>query len=66
MDEISHNDFHDLQIPADGLWMNQELDVTVDFITPELPGCYISYWTMATPSGQKFGQRVWVLIQVSC
>lgn len=41
-----------------------ELDVAVDFTAPESPGRYISYWRMASPSGQKFGQRVWVLIQV--
>lgn len=53
------------QVPAAGLQVDQELDVTIDFISPELPGRYISYWRMASPSGQKFGQRVWVLIQVS-
>ncbi|KAL1564002.1 protein JOKA2 isoform X1 [Salvia divinorum] len=54
----------EVQISAAGLQVDQELDVTVDFISPELPGRYISYWRMASPSGQKFGQRVWVLIQV--
>ena len=44
--------------------MENELDVAVDFTAPEHPGRYISYWRMASPSGQKFGQRVWVLIQV--
>lgn len=52
------------QIPAAGLHMDQELDVAVDFLSPELPGRYISYWRMASPSGPKFGQRVWVQIQV--
>lgn len=44
--------------------MEKELDIAVDFTAPELPGRYVSYWRMASPSGQKFGQRVWVLIQV--
>lgn len=52
------------QITAAGLPVEQELDVAVDFVAPNLPGRYVSYWRMATPSGQKFGQRVWVLIQV--
>lgn len=56
----------DFQIPAAGVLMDQELDVAVDFISPQLPGRYISYWRMASPSGPKFGQRVWVLIQVGC
>lgn len=54
----------DLQITSDGLAVNQELDVAVVFTASELPGKYISYWRMASPSGQNFGQRVWVLIQV--
>lgn len=52
------------QIPADGVPVDGELDIAVDFTSPELPGRYISYWRMASPSGTKFGQRVWVLIQV--
>lgn len=54
----------ELQITSDGLAVNQELDVAVVFTASELPGKYISYWRMASPSGQNFGQRVWVLIQV--
>jgi len=62
--------FHDLvsyalQITTAGLAVDQELDVAVDFTAPEHPGRYISYWRLASASGQKFGQRVWVLIQVS-
>lgn len=56
---------HYFQIPAHGVSAENELDIAVDFIAPESPGRYISYWRMASPSGQKFGQRVWVLIQVS-
>lgn len=52
------------QVPAAGLPVEQELDVAVDFIAPKIPGQYISYWRMALPTGQKFGQRIWVLIQV--
>ncbi|XXG49423.1 hypothetical protein AAC387_Pa02g3613 [Persea americana] len=54
----------ELEIPANGFAVNGELDIAVDFIAPSCSGRYISYWRMASPSGQKFGQRVWVLIQV--
>lgn len=54
----------DLEIPADGVFMDKELDIAVDFTAPASPGRYCSYWRMASPSGQKFGQRIWVLIQV--
>ncbi|GLU12652.1 hypothetical protein SLE2022_293160 [Rubroshorea leprosula] len=54
----------DMEIPTEGVPIDGELDIAVDFTAPELPGRYISYWRMASPSGIKFGQRVWVLIQV--
>ncbi|XP_062185640.1 protein JOKA2-like isoform X2 [Phragmites australis] len=47
-----------------GLPVGQVTDVAVDFLAPAKPGRYISYWRLALPSGQKFGQQVWVLIQV--
>lgn len=55
---------HLRQVPADGLPPGREIDIAVDFIAPPFSGQYTSYWIMASPSGQKFGQRVWVLIQV--
>lgn len=63
-DRLSSSVSVDIEIPNDGLAVDKELDIAVDFNAPELPGRYISYWRMASPSGQKFGQRVWVLIQV--
>ncbi|GLT28062.1 hypothetical protein SLA2020_030190 [Shorea laevis] len=54
----------DIETPMEGVPIDGELDIAVDFTAPELPGRYISYWRMASPSGTKFGQRVWVLIQV--
>lgn len=53
-----------MQIPLNGFPVDQEMDVAVDFVAPARPGRYISYWRLASPSGQKFGQRVWVHIQV--
>jgi len=53
-----------MQIPVNGFPIEKELDVAVDFTAPSRRGRYVSYWRMASPSGQKFGQRVWVLIQV--
>jgi len=38
----------------------QEVEVSVPFITPTEPGRYVGYYRMATPDGAKFGQRVWV------
>ncbi|KAE9610096.1 putative PB1 domain, Zinc finger, ZZ-type, Next to BRCA1, central domain-containing protein [Lupinus albus] len=63
-DNFSDSHLVDLQVPEEGIPVDKELDIAVDFIAPQLPGRYISYWRMASPSGQKFGQRVWVLIQV--
>ncbi|KAF3436927.1 hypothetical protein FNV43_RR19680 [Rhamnella rubrinervis] len=64
-DRFSDSVSAEIEIPAGGLAVDNELDIAVDFTAPELPGRYISYWRMASPSGQKFGQRVWVLVQLS-
>lgn len=53
-----------LEIPKHGLLCEEEIDASVDLVAPERPGRFVSYWRLMTPSGQKFGQRIWVLIQV--
>ncbi|XP_022923728.1 protein NBR1 homolog [Cucurbita moschata] len=63
-DKFSRSESVELEVPADGLPPGREIDIAVDFIAPPFSGQYTSYWIMASPSGQKFGQRVWVLIQV--
>ncbi|KAK9747847.1 hypothetical protein RND81_02G018700 [Saponaria officinalis] len=64
-DRFSPSDSVEIQIPSStNVDVGCELDIAVDFIAPELPGRYISYWRMAESSGHKFGQRVWVQIQV--
>ncbi|KAI3777625.1 hypothetical protein L1987_47425 [Smallanthus sonchifolius] len=63
-DQLSKSLSVDVEILVDGLSVDKEIDIAVDFTAPELPGRYVSYWRMASPSGQTFGQRVWVLIQV--
>lgn len=63
-DKLSKTLSCDLKIPAEGCPVDKEIDIAVDFTSPENPGRYISYWRMASPSGRQFGQRVWVLIQV--
>lgn len=55
-----------MQLPAGCCPVGTEIDIAVDFVAPEHPGRYISYWRMSTALGQKFGQRVWVLIEVTC
>ncbi|KAH9621004.1 hypothetical protein KSS87_005391 [Heliosperma pusillum] len=63
-DRFSPSDSVEIQVPPTGVDVGLELDIAVDFIAPDLPGRYISYWRMAESSGHKFGQRVWVQIQV--
>ncbi|KAL9243110.1 hypothetical protein vseg_017038 [Gypsophila vaccaria] len=63
-DRFRPSDSIKIQVPSNGVAVGFELDIAVDFIAPELPGQYISCWRMADQSGQKFGQRVWVQIQV--
>ncbi|CAL9165266.1 unnamed protein product [Musa hybrid cultivar] len=63
-DRFANRDSVLLEIPADGFPVNEKVDIAVDLTSPAMPGRYFSYWRLASPSGQKFGQRVWVLIQV--
>ncbi|KAK6123555.1 hypothetical protein DH2020_042703 [Rehmannia glutinosa] len=63
-DRLSHQSSVEVEIPAAGLAVDHELDIAVDLISPEVPGGYISYWRLVSPSGEKFGQCILVLIQV--
>ncbi|KAJ4712419.1 protein NBR1-like [Melia azedarach] len=63
-DKFSDRVSVEVEVPGDCVPVEGELDIAVDFTAPELPGRYISYWRMVSPWGVKFGQRVWVLIQV--
>lgn len=42
----------------------QEAGFTVLLRTPSRPGTFISYWRLTTPSGNKFGHRLWCDIRV--
>ncbi|KAI5062761.1 hypothetical protein GOP47_0023300 [Adiantum capillus-veneris] len=53
-----------LEIPKSGLLLGAEIDVSVDLVTPDRPGRFVSYWHLMAPTGQKFGQKIWVIIQV--
>jgi next to BRCA1 gene 1 protein len=50
---------------VNGLLSDQVVDIAVDFCAPARAGRYHSYWRLASPSGEKFGPRVWVLFQVN-
>lgn len=63
-DELGSTLVFNIELPAEGLSPDSEAEVSVDLVAPEKPGRYVSHWRLASPSGQKFGHRVWVLIQV--
>jgi ABC-type amino acid transport substrate-binding protein/heat shock protein HslJ len=42
----------------------QTYDVSVDLVSPLAPGIYQGFWTMRSPDGLLFGNRVWVGIEV--
>jgi hypothetical protein len=45
----------------------QEKDISISMMTPAKQGHYISYWRLCNPvTDKKFGQRVWVMINVVC
>lgn len=63
-DQFARQSSVKLEISEFGFPVGGETDVFVDFVAPAKPGRYISYWRLTSPDLQKFGQRVWVLIQV--
>lgn len=52
-----------LKIPYSGLLIGEEIDASVDLVAPGRPGRFVSYWRLMAPTGQKFGHRIWVVIQ---
>lgn len=44
--------------------IGEEVDVSVDMFSPSRPGRYVGFWRLCAPDGRKFGQRVWVKIDV--
>jgi next-to-BRCA1 protein 1 len=63
-DKFSDSVVAEIKVPADGVPVSEVLDIAVDFTAPVVPGQYISYWRMESPTCVKFGPQVWVLIQV--
>jgi hypothetical protein len=51
-------------IPLDACAPGQEVDIRVGFVAPLDPGTHESFWKLATPDGQLFGERVWIKINV--
>src|SRR5690349_5410274 len=47
------------QVPA-----GKEFDITVNVVAPLKLGRYVSYWRLVTSDGTRFGQRMWVDIEV--
>ena len=41
-----------------------EADISVKMTAPAQPGRYVGFWRMANKDGRKFGQRIWVKINV--
>ncbi|KAG0345796.1 hypothetical protein BG004_003078 [Podila humilis] len=43
---------------------NNTTNVAVELQAPRIPGRYISYWCLVSPSGERFGHRIWCDIVV--
>ena len=53
-----------MQLPEGGLACGEDVEVSIDLVVPEKVGRYVSHWRLASPFGQRFGHRLWVVIQV--
>eukprot|EP01080_Neovahlkampfia_damariscottae_P002997 gene2997-5007_t len=43
---------------------NEEVDISINFISPAEKGHYCGYWKMVDSTNRKFGQRLWIKINV--
>jgi len=44
---------------------NEEVEISVSLVAPANVGKYTGYWRLCSPTGRKFGQRMWVSIVVA-
>ena len=51
-------------VPVPETPLSGTVDVAVEMIAPDAPGAYQGFWQMQSPSGSRFGDRVYVLIEV--
>jgi len=42
----------------------QDVDISIDLTAPEEEGRHVGYYRLRGPNGRRFGQRIWVMIQV--
>ncbi|KAL3695029.1 hypothetical protein R1sor_008680 [Riccia sorocarpa] len=63
-DDLGSATFTPLEIGEQGLSPEGEIDVSVDCVAPQKAGRYQSTWRLAAPWGAKFGQKIWVQVQV--
>lgn len=63
-DKLGLDEVVNLKLLEGGLPSGNEIDVSLDLMAPLKTGRYVSHWCLIAPSGQRFGHRVWVLIQV--
>lgn len=52
-------------IPVDSLMPGEITEVSLEMVSPSLPGSYEGQYRMVTPDGVYFGETIWVIITVS-
>lgn len=51
-------------VPVPETSLSGTVDVAVEMIAPDAPGTYQGFWQMQSPSGSRFGDRAYVMIEV--
>ncbi|KAI8360527.1 hypothetical protein B0O80DRAFT_439487 [Mortierella sp. GBAus27b] len=57
-------DIKNPEVIVGSIGVNEHACIGLTLQAPPVPGRYISYWRLVTPSGQRFGQRIWCDILV--
>ena len=53
------------RVHVEPLKPNEQVDVSVSLVSPQVPGIYQGQWRMCTHNGQYFGDIIWCIISVS-
>jgi len=53
-----------IETPVPSIAPGEEVDISVEMVSPAAPGKYVGYYRMATVERSRFGHRIWVEITV--
>jgi len=53
-----------VEVPIPSTSSTKDVEVSVDLVSPSVPGRYVSYFRLSCREGEKFGHRIWIDLTV--